>query len=155
MARQASTSELHSGDLPLRTLPPIADRDDAAGEAIVQTEAMPSKDYADELAFMEEPVTVVLHKGRDTWAPRYERFGVDGKPIWVEVGKPTVVKRKYVEVMARSQPMTVATASGEEDSDALTFNKIHRRLSANFSFSIVEDKNPRGHAWLAKVMREN
>lgn len=148
--------QYHSEDMPTRALPPIDASADRAPEVIVAGEhALTNKDYTDELAFMEEEVVVVLNRGRERYAPEFEQFGVNGKLIWVRTGVPTRLQRKYLEVMARSQPIDIRTRSGEDPGDNFTFNVVDRTQSASFSFSVIEDKNPRGAAWLAKVIRES
>ena len=160
MARTApvstGTKEVYSADMPTRTLEDIGDNiEDREPEIIVTDEVKAKSDYLADLAFMEEPVTILIHKGREKHAPRVLDFYCNGKPIWVVVDTPTTVPRKYVEIIARSQPMTVSTESGEEQSDAGAYNRIIRSLYSQFPFTVIEDKNPRGHAWLAKVMRES
>ena len=153
--RQYTKREIHSDDLPIREIPELDTDDDRSADVIVASADMLNKDYAAELAFMEEYVEIYLNRGREKHSPLFEQFGVNGKIIWIEVEKPTRVKRKYVEVMARSMPVDITTDSGESRGDELTFNKVLRHQSANFSFSILRDPNPRGPAWLAKVRREN
>lgn len=152
--RQYNRRELLSDDLPIRDVPTL-DTDDRSDDVILATPSNFSSDYAAELAFMEEYVEVYLNRGRERHAPLFEQVGVNGQSIWVIVEKPVRIKRKFVEVLARSMPMDVRTQSGETDGDALTYNKVERSLSANFSFSILRDDNPKGAAWLAKVRREN
>lgn len=160
MSRAAPTStgpkrEVHSADLATRALPPIEDPADREGEVILSEEnALNGNDYLDALAFMEEEVVVILHRGREKFSPTHEQFGVNGKIIWIECGQPTRIKRKYLEVIARSQPIDIRTEAGEDKGDAITFNRIERSMHANFSFSVVGDTNPRGADWLMKLMRE-
>jgi hypothetical protein len=154
MARTAR--EYHSDDTKPRALEPIVEASDLEGQVIVTDEkALTDTDYFKELAFMREKVTVVLNKGRERKAPMYEQFGVNGKIIWIQVNTPTVIERSYLEVMARSQPISIRTESGEVPDDALTQNIVHRDQRANFSFSVIEDKNPKGAAWLQKIIRES
>ena len=145
--------ELHSDDLPIRDVPSL-DTDDRSGDVIVASPDIGS-DYMKELAFMEEYVEIYLNRGREKHAPKFEQVGVNGQIIWVIVETPVRIKRKFVEVLARSMPMDIRTNAGETDGDALTYNKVDRSQSASFSFSVLRDDNPRGPAWLAKVRREN
>lgn len=155
MARQGTT-EIHSEDHKPRALPPVVEPEDRIGETIeTARDGLTSADYFDELAFMNEDVVVILNRGREKHAPEFEQFGVNGRLIWIKTGVPTRIKRSYLEVMARSQPIDIRTQSGEDQGDALTFNRVERTQSAGFSFSVIEDKNPKGHAWLAKVIRES
>lgn len=154
VVRQNTARELHSDDLPIRDIPEL-DTDDRGSDVILASADMLNKDYADELAFMEEELTVYLNRGREKHSPLFEQFGVNGRIIWVQVEQPTNVKRKYVEVMARSMPIDIVTQSGKSPGDELVFNKVLRHQTANFSFSILHDPSPKGPAWLAKVRREN
>ena len=154
VVREHAARELLSDDLPVRDLPDL-DTDDRGSEVIVASADMLNKDYADELAFMEEKLTIVLHRGREKHAPLFEQVGVNGRIKWVQVETPTLLERKYVEVLARSMPIDITTQSGESPGDELTFNKVLRNMSTNFSFSILKDPSPKGAAWLAKVRREN
>ncbi len=147
--------ELLSDDLPVRDVPPLLDPLDREDDVIVASADLLAKEYADELAFNEELLDIVLHRGREKHAPLFEQFGVNGQIVWVKVETPTRIKRKFVEVMARSMPMDITTTSGEDPSDALTFNRVERSLASNFSFSILRDPSPKGAAWLAKVRRES
>lgn len=154
VARNYAGRELLSDDLPIRDVPAL-DTDDRSDDIIVASADMIAKDYADELAFMEEEVVIILNRGREKHAPLFEQVGVNGKIIWIKVDEPTRVRRKYLEVLARSMPMDITTVSGESAGDELTFNRVERHLSANFSFSVLRDPNPKGADWLAKVRRES
>ena len=163
MARTApvlgsSTPELHSADLPIRALEPIVDTEDRAAEVIVAVDPVLNSGYAAELAFMEEEVTVIVHRQREKSSPAIFDFTVQGRPIWVAVDTPTIIKRKYLEVIARSQPYDVTTEvnrNEDKGENAVVQNILHRHKSAHYPFTVVSDKNPRGGAWLAKVMRES
>lgn len=146
--------EILSDDLPVREVATLDDLEDRIGEVIVAGKELVNKEYLAELAFMEEYVLVYLNRGREKFAPRFEMVGVNGQVLWIEVEQWTRIKRKFLEVIARSMPMDIRTNSGETDGDELTFNKTVRSLSANFSFS-VQDENPKGAAWLAKIRRES
>lgn len=149
------TKETHSGDLPTRALDDLGDDvtlDTLDADVIVQDDKLAEKEYLAELAFMEEPVTVMVHRSREKFAPLVLDFYVNGKPIWLRVDTPTTIPRKYVEVIARAQPMDVRTQIDDEQSDN-PINRIVRSMSSQFPFTVVEDKNPKGAAWLAQVMR--
>jgi hypothetical protein len=166
MARTAPVNqparELHSADLPITQPSAIdlsldADPADRVSDIILSSNEMLNKDYLDELKFMEERVTVVLHRGSERHAPNIHDFYVNGKPLWIPVDQATSIPRKYLEVIARAQPFSVQTKvnKNEQDGDdAVVDNQAVRYQSAKYPFSVVKDENPRGHAWLAKVMRE-
>jgi len=153
VARQFTQQEVTNTELPKRTLDPVADLDDREDILIADASSLAS-DYAAALAFNEEPVTILLHRGREKNAPTHEHVSVNGQTIWIPVDQPTRIARKFVEVLARAQPMNVSTDSGEAAGDQITFNNVNRSLSSLCSFSVLEDKNPRGREWLTRVMRE-
>ena len=126
-------------------------------DIISSTETLSARDYFAELAFMEEKLEIYLHRGRDKHSPQFESFTVNGRTAWVQVETRTMLARKYVEVMARSQPMDVRTRSHklEDSPEAHCVNETVRTQFANFAFSVMRDPNPMGGAWLAKVMRES
>lgn len=133
---------------------------------IVVAQQLPSDGYADELSFNEEPVTIRLE-------PTSEKNAATSFPIWVNgkgcevfqngrweeiaylpVGRIVTIKRKYVEVIVRAKLDAVQTEVSEPDSENPR-NVIKRFTSAVHSFSIIEDRNPRGSAWLGELRRRN
>lgn len=162
MARQ----ELHSDTLPkVEQRAPILDTSTYAGD-IVLTEKIGDADYISELAFMEEPVTVRIEPSSDRNAAGAFPVWVNGKAAecyqngrWDEigylpVGRALVVKRKVLEVIIRAKVDTVQTKILEMDSERPN-NAISRFTSPVHSFSILEDKNPRGAAWVGELRRRN
>ena len=154
VARQFVQPEVANTELPKRTLDTLTDDPDSDRGEILIADASAAGDYAADLAFMEERVTILLHRGREKNAPTAEMVGVNGVIKWIPVDTPVTIERKFVENLARAQPMNVNTRSGESDGDDLTFNRVERSLSSLVSFSVLEDKNPRGREWLTRVMRE-
>jgi hypothetical protein len=164
MARQ----ELHSEKLPpIEQKPPIVDPSTYDGD-IVLTERTHQQDYLDELAFMEEPVTIRLEPSSDKNAAGAFPVWVNGKAAeilsadgkrWLEigylpVGQVLTTKRKYLEIIIRAKIDTVQTKILEMESERPN-NAITRFTSPITSFSIIEDANPRGPAWVAELRRRN
>lgn len=154
VARQFVQPELSNTELPKRTLDALTDDPDADRGEILIADASAAGDYAADLAFMEEKVTILLHRGREKNAPTAEMVGVNGVIKWLPVDTPIKIERKFVENLARAQPINVNTRSGESSGDDLTFNHVDRSLSSLVSFSVLDDPNPRGREWLTRVMRE-
>ena len=152
--RQYAQREVSTTDMPKRTLDAIEDVTADREEILIADASALVSDYTAALAFNEEPVTILLHRGREKNAPTHEMVGVNGQIMWIPVDTPTRIARKFVESLARAQPMNVNTSSGESPGDDLVFNHVHRSLSSLASFSVLEDKNPLGREWLTRVMRE-
>jgi len=162
MARQ----ELHSETLPkVEQKPPIVDTSAYDGDIVIG-EKIGNADYLDELAFMEEPVTIRLEPSSDKNAAGAFPIWVNGKPAevfqanrWDEigylpVGRMLIVKRKVLEVIIRAKVDTVHTQIQEMDSERPN-NIVQRFTSPVHSFSIIEDANPRGAAWVSEIRRRN
>ncbi len=159
-------TETHSDDFIISQKPTISDDPNEYGGDIVTAQQVIDKDYAAELAFNEEPLTIRLQPSSEKNAAMSMPVTVNGKPAevyqngrWMEVGYLPVnttltVKRKVVEIIARARIDTVNTEIiGPETADPR--NQIRRNTSPLHSFSILEDKNPRGRAWLTELMNRN
>lgn len=110
-------------------------------------------EYAKQLAFMEEPVTVMVHEtSSDNEAPLVDVY-VNGVAQYFVRGEPVTCKRKYVEGLVRAKPTAISTDVRERNSENPQ-NVINRRSALRYPFSVVEDKNPNGSAWLRKVLAE-
>jgi hypothetical protein len=110
-------------------------------------------DYFDELAFMEEKMIIVLNESNEDNPAWVVDVHVNGRTEWVPVGKPHVLARKFVEVLVRSKADAVLTQVLDEDSENPQ-NIIKRTTRSKHTFSVVRDDNPRGVAWLVRLMAE-
>jgi hypothetical protein len=145
--------ELHSDDMELRDIPKIAlDNITPGSEGIVVSDTGIDKDYAEAMAFMEEPVTIRLERTNEKNAAKVHMFAVNGVQKWIPVGTPVDVRRKYLEVIARAQPYNVNTEVIEvEGQDPI--NNMVRTSSSKYPFSVIHDPNPKGANWLTNLMR--
>jgi hypothetical protein len=162
MARQ----ELHSDQFKTEQRPPIPIDPNSYDGDIVMVDNLGDKDYAAELAFMEEPVKIRLEPSAEKNASGAHPFWVNGKAAevfqngrWDEIGYLPVgvvltVKRKVLEVIIRAKTDTVQTKVQEFNGE-LPNNLMTRFTSPQHSFSIIEDRNPRGPAWVAELRRRN
>lgn len=101
-------------------------------------------------AFMNEPVMVtVMSSGRDNDTP-YVMVGVNGVTQMFKRDVPIVVKRKYVERLARAKEtgydQTVDERIGER------MNSLQSRNALRYPFQVNRDDNPRGSAWLRAIL---
>lgn len=147
----APAREVHSEDLPKRHIPVIDTASTERDTEIIRLpEPNPKQDYLDELAFMEEPVTIVLARPAEKHAPQAHCFRVNGEACWIPVGRRVTIKRKFVEVIARAQPYSVETEVIQHEKHEE--NKIIRTASGRYPFSVLRDDNPRGFDWLSKLL---
>lgn len=119
-------------------------------EAVDGPKAM---DKANELAFMEEMVEVVVAATTDKNAERFPHVAVNGVNQYFVRNEKMKVRRKFIEALARAKKTAVSTVAGKDQDGADTMN-IAQSTGLRYPFSVVHDPNPRGHAWLEKVLAE-
>lgn len=157
--------EVHTADVKIEQKPVIASRDEVV-TAVVAPEDVLQANYAAALAFNEEPITIRIERSAEKFAPNVVDCWCNGKGAemlvngrWVEtgylpVGAPVTTKRKYVEILARSKIDSVQTKVEDRDSEK-PINLIERFTSSKSPFSVLEDRNPKGAAWLTSLVRFN
>lgn len=113
---------------------------------------------AEKLAFLCEKVTVMLAEESDPNNPEPLVFlSVNGRgPMpggspWVPRGVPVVMERYYVEGLARAKPISVQTVDAL-DADNFKTKKIRRTSALRYPFTVIEDRNPRGSAWVRNLL---
>lgn len=159
--------ELNSSTVKIEQKPPILDMKKHKEEGdIVLVDENPNKDWLDELAFNEEPVTIRIEPSAEKHAATAHPVWVNGKGAevfqrgrWEEIGylpagKILIIKRKYLAVLACAKFDRIATEVDEATVENPK-NVIQRFTSSAVSFSVIEDKNPKGAAWLTELIRRN
>ncbi len=157
--RELSTDDVKVNQRPARNL----DDPDYDGEVVSAIMDGRDQAYLDELAFMEEAVTIRIQKGSEKHAPPVVSCWVNGKGAeqltngkwmvcgWLPVNHPVVTKRKYVEVLARSRTDTITTdvVKREHDEDNLAIPNT----STKYPFTVIGD-SARGNDWLTRILTE-
>lgn len=110
-----------------------------------------SKEKLENLAFMEEEITVLIHETTDKNDDPLPHVQNDGRGHYFIRGQEQRVKRKYVEVLARAK-RTTYTQELVEHPEKHYKNIPHTAL--RFPFTVTEDSNPRGRAWLKALLAE-
>jgi hypothetical protein len=161
MAREA----LHTADIAIEQMTPIGDTAFYDGDIILADRDF-TQEYAAELAFMEEPVTIRLEPSAEKFAAPWFPAWVNGKGAevhqrgrWEEVGYLPVgevitIKRKILEVLIRAKHDIINTDVRDKDSERPD-NRVTRHTAAVHQLSIIEDRNPRGVPWLSEMRRRN
>ena len=103
VARQFVQPELNNTELPKRTLDALEDVMADRQEILIADASTLAGDYAAALAFNEEPVTILLHRGREKNAPTHEMVGVNGQIMWIPVDTPTRTPRGNATVPSHSR----------------------------------------------------
>jgi len=136
---------------------------------IVSAEQVGKAEIA-QLAFNEEPVTVILQPSSEKNAAKFLPVWVNGKGCevwsesrrsWLEIGYLPVatkltIKRKYLEVIIRAKLDTVSTdVDHRDDPKQNPVNRVTRFTTPLQSVSVLHDANPLGAEWLVELYRRN
>ncbi len=105
------------------------------------------------LAFMEEPMTILLHENADPNAEDPVTVGNNGKFVAFFRGKPTLTKRKFVSGLI-VKVNTITTDEGIIPGTIERVGLIRTHSAHKYPFQIIEDKNPRGSEWVSKRFAE-
>lgn len=108
---------------------------------------------AAEESFLNEIVTVMIHPTTNENDAPHVIVNVNGINQPIIRGYPTEVRRKYVEVLARMKE-TKYSQPGRDMSNPEHGNQVIGRTALSYPFEVMEDKNPRGRAWLQHVLAE-
>lgn len=160
--------ELNTGDVRIEQKPD-ADPGDYDGDVVLVDPTLATKEYNEALAFMDQPVTIVLQPSADENAAQTFPVWVNGKGAevltrsgkWMEikhlpVGVRLTVKRKYVEIILRTKIDKIRHAAphpSEPDIDQK--NVVRRDTHPVHMCSILQDNDPRGMEWATEMMRRN
>jgi hypothetical protein len=110
------------------------------------------KRIVDDEAFMNEPVTIVIHSSNDENQPGVVVLNVNGVNQPVIRGIPTIIKRKYLEVLIRMKE-TRYSQNTPNPSEPDRIQTVGRTAQV-YPYEIMEDRNPRGRAWAEHVRAE-
>lgn len=150
-----------------RVLPPLEEpvERQAADVVLTETDKL-TKEYAEALAFAEEPVTILLHPSSErNESALTDLVSVNGRLAevflynrWIPMGYlpkgiDITVKRKVVERLAMARHMDVQTKyellPGQDP-----INRIIQFSRVTNPFSVREDTNPKGHDWLKRLLAQ-
>lgn len=161
--------ELDSRSLPIGqkekvALPPLDQAVEHEPLIVVPETALLKDDY-EKLAFNEEPLTILIHRSGEKFAPRCTDYvAVNGRPAemlckngWIAIGylprgQSIIVKRKVVERLALSKMDHISTTVITHDNEDPQ-NYVERTTVSMASFTVLDDKNPKGTEWLAQLYR--
>lgn len=155
MARPSK--EINAAELPIQQLPDMVANKNGELSTDRTIIAPPekgglNKNYLDELAFMEEPIEVMVAESTDENADNPVQVGHNGTFFQFFRGVPTVCKRKFVDCLiaksGRVSTPEVLNGGGERT------RAIRQTSALKYPFSIIRDTNPKGAEWLRRRMAE-
>lgn len=108
---------------------------------------------ADE-AFMNEQVVVIVMASTDANAAPYVNLNVNGDRAVVFRDRPTIIRRKHLEVLARMKETRVSQDLTPNPQGEITMDSLRAHTGLAYPFTVIKDDNPKGGAWLANVLAE-
>lgn len=108
--------------------------------------------YAQELAFNEELIDIMVSESTDENAEDVIFTACNGVPQYFKRGVIQTVKRKYVAILASAKEHNITTPQFTTG-DGARASGIRRTSSLKYPFMVVSDKNPRGAAWLKALLQ--
>ncbi len=109
-------------------------------------------DAFDNEKFMNEPVTVMVLGSGDENETDLVQVGVNGVTQFFRRDVAQVVKRKFVARLARSKRTDYRQTLDDRLGEAMNTMNPHHALK--YPFTVIEDKNPKGAAWIKAVLAE-
>lgn len=106
---------------------------------------------AEALAFNEEKVKVMIHESTDENAENPVQLCVNGRNQFLFRGQPLVIRRKYLEVLARAKGTRYAQ---RKEGTAEQQNMMLPHSALKYPFTVIEDPNPKGAAWLQGILNQ-
>lgn len=102
--------------------------------------------------FMNEKVKIYVHPDGTQGALSVIVVTVNGVNQPIIRGRDQVVKRKYVEVLARSTITTYQQLTPDPTKpENIQMDNI---VASTYPFTVREDKNPKGWPWLESIMKQ-
>lgn len=100
--------------------------------------------------FMTEPVVIRIHGTADKNEPAVADLRLNGIACPLPREVSIRIPRAFVEALAQTQQRTYSQED-VENPRATEGKRTRRHTGSQFPFAVLEDKNPRGRAWLERV----
>jgi hypothetical protein len=105
------------------------------------------------MAFMNEDIEVHIHSTTDKEAEQVFELFINGERQLFRRNEKKVVKRKFVDLLARLKPTTY-THRELTRSDGVRDIQYNMHTGLRYPFSVIRDPHPRGNDWLRSVLAE-
>ncbi len=131
------------------------DTDDATliDQGLHDVDSPQFKEKAEELKFMEEPVEVMIHQTSEKDADMVFDIQVNGRPQIFVRGQTYLVRRKFVEGLARAKPVHYVNEQYTQKDGTFGVRYPSRR-GLRYPFTVTEDVNPKGKGWLKAILAQ-
>lgn len=149
------TKGTHTEDIPAPQPSPIIIPDSGIAnrepESIVLAgDAAMNQDYADALRMAEEVIEILLDDSGEENPVQFVPVWNNGREVVIPIGAPFKLKRKFVEDLIRSRPISIRTHH-EEVGAHKVINRIIPNARSKHPLSVIHDPSPHGAKWLRDI----
>ena len=155
--RERIAGDGNVGQAPARHIPTVGDAQVLTDKIeIAPADALNKNGLAEELAFMEEVLEIVVLPTSDKTESKVVEVGNGGQRQFFIRGARQKVKRKYVECLARAKPIDYDHKMTKDETTGEVQNSmIPREAALKYPFEVKFDPSgARGDAWLQKVLSD-
>ncbi len=145
--KHESLSQLNGAEIIIPTI-----TTDESIEPVVNAEFKDAlSEVAAREAFMNEIVTVIVHASTDENQPTHIVLDCNQFKQTFFRDVPTPCRRMFVEILARCKETKYTQQRNQIELDR---SEMQARTALAYPFSVTEDKNPKGRAWLSAILAE-
>lgn len=123
-------------------------------DIIEPVDMMTVNDKIKNLAFMEEPVDVIINESDNPNAEQTIQLLCNGVSQFMIRGQMQTIKRKFLAILATAKSDLITTPEVTDSTGAKTTKIVHT-LANKYPFSVIYDPNPNGREWLRQLMRNS
>jgi len=120
---------------------------------VAPVDVMRNTGVLDREKFMAEVLRVFLHEPQTDDEPRFCFVGVNGHQMWLERGREYQMRRFHVAVLAQAKSGRVRQRRNIAPDGSQSYVNTEM-LTLSFPFTVLEDPNPRGPAWLRETLKQ-
>lgn len=104
-------------------------------------------------AFMNDVLLIMIPESQNENDTPLVEVAVNGRKLYIRRGVEQEVRRKYVAALARCKSSDYSQVT-LDPRDGEAVNRLARRQSLRYPFTVITDPNRNGHAWLRGVLAE-
>lgn len=104
--------------------------------------------------FFNEMVEIIVHESTDPSAVPIPLINVNGVNQFFLRGQKQSVKRKFVARLARMKQRRYTQQIANDPASGNVIQRMIPHVGLRYPFSVVNDPNPKGPAWLQKILGE-
>lgn len=108
----------------------------------------------DSAAFFNEKVDIIVHESTDPAAIPIPQLNVNGVNQFFIRGQKQSVRRMFVARLARMKQTRYTQQIINDPASGNVIQRMVPHVGLRYPFSVIHDPNPKGPAWLQKILAE-